>query len=66
MYTVVVLEFFDTVLQVLFGRISIQETMQLSHIVSLKVCCHSHSDDDDDEIIVNVNCKYAPSTRTKK
>ena len=48
MYTVVVLEFFDTVLQVLFGRISSQETMQLSHIVSLKVCCHSHSDDDDD------------------
>ena len=55
----------DTVLQVLFGRISSQETMNLLHIVSLKVCCHSHSGDDDDEIIINVNCKYAPCPRTK-
>ena len=38
--------------------------MNLSHIASLKVCCHSHSDDDD-EIIINVNCKYGPCARTK-
>ena len=42
-------------LQVLFGRVSSQETMSLSHLVNLKVCCHSHGDDD--EIIINVNCK---------
>ncbi|PFX19132.1 SCL-interrupting locus protein [Stylophora pistillata] len=37
-----------------FGRISSQETVSLSHLVSLKVCCQSHGDDD--EIIINVNC----------
>ncbi|KAL9951590.1 hypothetical protein ACROYT_G044274 [Oculina patagonica] len=47
-------EEFQKAFQVLFGRISSQETMNLSHIVSLKVCCHSHGDDD--EIIINVNC----------
>jgi len=49
------LEEFQKAFQVLFGRISSQETMSLSHIVNLKVCCHSHSDNDD-EIIINVNC----------
>ena len=41
--------------QVLFGRISSQEPVNLSHLVSLKVSCHSHGNDD--EIIINVNCK---------
>ena len=41
--------------QVLFGRISSQEPINLLHSVSLKISCHSHADDD--EIIINVNCK---------
>ncbi|KAJ7383820.1 hypothetical protein OS493_025692 [Desmophyllum pertusum] len=47
-------EEFQKAFQVLFGRISSQESMNLSHLVSLKVCCHSHGGDD--EIIINVNC----------
>jgi len=39
--------------QVLFGRISSQEPINLLHSVSLKISCHSHADDD--EIIINVN-----------
>ncbi|XP_022800831.1 uncharacterized protein LOC111338596 [Stylophora pistillata] len=47
-------EEFQRTFQVQFGRISSQETVSLSHLVSLKVCCQSHGDDD--EIIINVNC----------
>ena len=49
-------EEFQKAFQVLFGRISDQEPINVSHLVSLRISCHSHGDDD--EIIINVNCKY--------
>lgn len=47
-------EEFQRAFQVLFGRISSQEPINISHFVSLKVSCHSHAGDK--EIILNINC----------
>ena len=48
-------EEFQKAFQVLFGRVTSQEPINISHFLSVKVSCHCYAGDA--ELILNVNCK---------
>ena len=50
-------EEFQKAFQVLFGRVTSQEPINISHFLSVKVSCHCYAGDA--ELILNVNCKTA-------
>ena len=51
-------EEFQKAFQVLFGRVTSQEPINISHFLSVKVSCHCYAGDA--ELILNVNCKSIP------
>lgn len=48
-------EEFQKAFQVLFGRVTSQEPINMSHFLSVKVSCHCYAGDA--ELILNLNCK---------